>query len=88
MQITPNTTLQEVDNALCKMVGKKVSGNYHGVAFSGNAVSTRGVTVRPYTIELTIELDAPITVYGQNRDSVIISGQDIIRNQNTNVELA
>jgi hypothetical protein len=67
-------TRKQVNDILCNMKGQQLTGVYHGVKFSGVAGENRGVTVAPYDIELTIKLDAPIVVYGQEREQIVICG--------------
>lgn len=53
-------------------VGDRVKGVYHGQAYTGTVEHTR-----PHTMNMSymhyIELDAPITVYGDTRERIIVS---------------
>ena len=56
-------------------IGNQVSGNYCGAhQFSGEVIERRAVTVRTDGCFLfTVKLDNAITVYGEARDTLIVS---------------
>lgn len=69
----------ELNNKLCALAGQSVTGQYCGQAFTGLVDRTRGITTRPYDIELTIRLSSPITVFGTVRDGdILISAGSLI----------
>lgn len=55
-----------------------VTGTYYGVKFAGKAESSRQLWWGPdYPEELTISLDAPITVYGEERARILIDARQV-----------
>lgn len=52
--------------------GTKVSGEYHGVAFSG-VIRERRPHSCNYDIIYFVMLDAPVTVYGEARDMLCVT---------------
>lgn len=67
-----NVTRKEINDALCRL--ERVSGTYYGIPYSGVVTDNRGITVRPYDIEIYVKLDRPITVFSQERDTLTIDG--------------
>ena len=65
-------TRKEINDALCRL--ERVSGTYYGITYSGTVTDNRGITVRPYDIEIYVKLDKPITVFSQERDNLTIDG--------------
>lgn len=55
-----------------------VTGTYYGVKFAGKAESSRQLWWGPdYPEQLTIALDAPITVFGGETERILINARDI-----------
>lgn len=50
--------------------GKKITGKYHSVPYSGTIVSTR--VCYGTDIQYTVQLDQPITVFRATRERVLI----------------
>ena len=53
--------------------GDRVQGVYYGNRFSGIVRETRFHSCRHDLLEVKVDLDSPITVYGDPRNSVIVS---------------
>jgi hypothetical protein len=54
-------------------VNQQVSGNYHGIKFSGAIAEMRALTVRTDgCFEFMVKLAQPLTVYGTERDRLCI----------------
>lgn len=54
--------------------GHVIEGKYHGVPFKGKVVSSRATYGA--AIAHLVELEKPITVYGEFRDHVIVNSTD------------
>jgi len=66
----------QLDTQLMRLATRNaaVSGTYYGQPFTGIALRSRQNTMS-YREELTIQLDAPITVYGDERSLIIMDAQ-------------
>lgn len=58
-------------------VGTKVSGLYHDIPYMGTIAESR-VDNASFLYLLTVELDAPIKVYGTVRDRIHFSSNDFV----------
>lgn len=68
-------TRKQINDRLCQLARNEfVSGMYYGVSFSGIGIDERGITTRPYDIELKVKLNHPVVVYGQERDTLVLNG--------------
>ena len=55
--------------------GTRIEGTYIGFAIKGTITESRAITNHPDCIEHHVELDAPITVFGTDRDHVLEIGR-------------
>jgi hypothetical protein len=53
--------------------GDRISGIYHGVAYSGTVREARRHTIRLEMTEVHVDLDAAIVVYSDPRLSIIVA---------------
>jgi hypothetical protein len=55
---------------------QQVTGRYCGAEFSGKIVEMRLLTVKTDgCFEYTVQLDKPLTVYGQERDVLLVNAK-------------
>jgi hypothetical protein len=52
--------------------GTKIIGTYVGFSIKGTITESRAITNHPDCIEHHVALDAPVTVFGQDRDHVLV----------------
>ena len=56
--------------------GQHIRGTYYGMPYSGVVTSLRPHTMNHAVLMLDVKLDAPISVFGLERDSMIVHASD------------
>ena len=64
-------------------IGTKVTGKYYGKEISGTIVANR-LNYRSYESHITVELDAPISLFSEVRNKVIFDSLD----ENTGLDVS
>lgn len=73
--------MTKTNQAIGLKKGDKVTGMYHGKQFSGSVLTNRFHSCRNDLLEIGVDLDAEILIFGERRTAILVccglSGEEI-----------